>query len=174
LEHALGSREKSWRIRTRWRPGYFGRIVLAHGEFIAGECGFDHTFEQYVAGGLLEFCEDPNPGNRFWLVVQQEEVRGSIFLHVRSDCRAQIRWFWLHPDLRGFGLGRELLERLIDQAHTQSLSSIYLWTVAGLEASAHLYGRVGFCLTESESKHQWGREITEQKLELKLVRGAQK
>jgi len=168
---SVNGTDRSYQIRSRWQPGDFGRIVLAHGRMIARECAFDPTFERYVASGLLEFCEDPNPGNRFWLVTQEERLRGSIFLHVRSARQAQLRWFWLHADLRGLGLGRRLLGSLLDEARRQALSSIYLWTVAGLSASAHLYREAGFRLTHSESKRQWGREITEQRLELPLGAG---
>jgi N-acetylglutamate synthase-like GNAT family acetyltransferase len=170
MENMKGA-EMPYQIRTHWQPGDFGQIVLAHGRIIAEECGFDHRFECYVAKGLLEFFEDPNPANRFWLVIHQEKLKGSIFLHVQSPRRAQLRWFWLHPDLRGLGLGRRLLRSLVAEARSQSLSRIYLWTVSGLHASARLYRKAGFQLTQSASKRQWGRKITEQKLELELASG---
>src|SRR3990167_5277769 len=42
-------------LRSELRPGDLGRIVWLHGTVYAHECGFDPTFEAYVAGPLAEF-----------------------------------------------------------------------------------------------------------------------
>ncbi len=153
-------------VRSHWMPGDFGQIVLAHAQIVGSECGFDESFERYVARGLLEFAEDPNRGNRFWLVVQDNLVKGSIFLHVRTPVLGQIRWFWLHPQLRGLGLGRRLLHLLVEESGHQDLAGLYLWTVSGLAASAHLYREAGFRITHTEPRNLWGRDVIEEKLEL--------
>jgi len=166
VDSGLDSRTAS--IRSHWLPGDFGQIIVAHSQIVGAECGFDETFEHYVASGLLEFVKDPNQANRFWLVTGENLVKGSIFLHLRSARVGQIRWFWLDPELRGRGLGRRLLHLLIDEARHQNLTGLYLWTVAGLAESAHLYREAGFSVSRSESKRLWGRDLIEQRLELEL------
>ena len=54
-------------LRSDLRPGDLGRIILLHGTVYARECGFDHTFEAYVAGPLAEFARAASSRERLWL-----------------------------------------------------------------------------------------------------------
>ena len=49
-----------------------------------------------------------------------------------------------HPDMRGKGIGRAILERLIEEARTMGADGIWLETSNRLAAAQHLYRSAGF------------------------------
>ncbi len=156
-------------IRSEIKPGDVGSIIHMHGKLYAQEHGFNLTFEAYVAGPLSEFIKDFNPANeRLWMVEKENEVVGSIAIVKFSDEQAQLRWLLLHPDVRGRGIGKKLVEDAIAFARKCGYSSIFLWTVDILPQAAHIYRSYGFKITEEKRNPVWGLEMTEQKYELKL------
>lgn len=155
-------------IRHRFRPGDVGRVVYLHGTLYAAECGWDHTFEAYVAVPLGEFAKRNNDRERVWLVDAHGELSGSIAMVEASPTEGQLRWLLLMPHLRGRGLGRRLVEEAIRFARAKGYASVFLWTVKGLSASAGLYTSVGFRLTSEQPRQMWGAEVIEQRFELDL------
>ena len=81
---------------------------------------------------------------------------------------AETRWLLLHPDLRGQGLGRILVEEAVRFCRDCGYSWIFLWTVSALAAAAGLYRSAGFQLTTERTNELWGAVLTEQRYELKL------
>jgi GNAT superfamily N-acetyltransferase len=155
-------------IRTQLKPGDIGYITYLHGVLYAAEYGWDHTFETYVAVPLCEFAKSDYPRQRIWIVEQQGKVCGSVALIQLSEQRAQLRWFLLHPSLRGKGFGKKLMDQLMEFSRQNNYQSIELWTVKGLEAACALYGKYGFDLIEEKTSQVWGATIVEQKYLLKL------
>ena len=79
-----------------------------------------------------------------------------------------MRWLLLHPDLRGRGLGRRLVEEAVAFSREAGYSSIFLWTVDSLPAAAGLYKSAGFREKEKVTHELWGSLVTEVKYELAL------
>ncbi len=156
-------------IRTKLRPGDTGYIVFLHGTLYAAECGWDHTFEAYVAVPLADFALRDNPRERIWIAEDRSRLVASIAIIETSARRAQLRWFLVHPDLRGQGVGKRLLDASIAFCREVGYTSISLWTVAGLDAARKLYDAVGFTLAEEEMHERWGALVTEQRFELALL-----
>ena len=76
----------------------------------------------------------------------------------------------LDPDLRGRGLGRRLLEELLDRARAAGFERAVLETFSDLTAAAHLYREYGFRVVSADTGPRWGRaELTYQRYELELV-----
>jgi GNAT superfamily N-acetyltransferase len=97
-------------------------------------------------------------------------VLGSLVLDCGEDpASAHLRWFILDPAMRGRGLGRRWLGEAIAQARRIGAPQIHLWTLAGLDAAAHLYNSAGFTLTEEVEAEQWGRRVVERRLALPLT-----
>ncbi len=155
-------------IRTDLRPGDVGSITYLHGVLYAREHGWDHTFEAYVAGPLSEFALRNNARERIWIVERGARVVGSIAIVEVSAEQAQLRWFQLRPELRGRGLGKQLMRDAMQFCRDRGYRSVLLWTVAGLEASRHLYLSTGFTLTSEDEHRQWGAVVTEQRYDLEL------
>ena len=93
------------RIRHTFKPGDAGRLIGLHGLLYAHEYGWDHTFEAYVAKPLADFILTQTSREKIWLVDFNDVLMGSIAIVKHGETEAQLRWFFLHPSLRGKGLG---------------------------------------------------------------------
>lgn len=66
---------------------------------------------------------------------------------VRSE-HAEIKRLYVQPRARANGLGRRLVQAVLDDARDKGFKSIYLDTLPQLEAAIHLYQQFGFRDTE--------------------------
>lgn len=155
-------------IRNELRAGDFGAIVFLHGVLYAQEQGFDTTFEAYVAEPFAHYVRNPTERDRIWIVENNKMVRGCIAILQYTEKEAQLRWFILHPELRGWGLGKKLINEAIDFCREMQYESVHLWTISALHAAAALYKAAGFERVSSENRTLWGVEVEEEKYELKL------
>ena len=140
-----------------------------HGVLYANEYGWDHTFEAYVAGPLADFAKSHTARERIWIVEKDATVAGSIGIVAASTEQAQLRWFLLHPDLRGRGIGRTLMEEAIRFSKANGYAMIFLWTASALTAAAKIYESFGFHITEETTHELWGATVTEQRYELNFT-----
>lgn len=155
-------------IRNTIEPGDLGYITYLHGILYSRECGFDTTFEPYVAIPLSNFIIENNPRSGIWIVEGSGKVQGCMFVVCIDADTAQLRWFLLEPSMRGKGIGKRILEEGIRFCKEKRYKSIILWTVHLMEAAIHLYKKYGFELKEEKEHTVWGRELIEQKFELKI------
>ncbi len=156
-------------LRTTIKPGDIGSIIHLHGTLYAQEYGFDHTFEPYVAIPLGEFINNRTSRDQLWIVEKGQMVAGSVAIVGCPGDIAQLRWLILHPNLRGCGVGRRLIEETVDFCRKRRYRSVFLWTIDFLDAAKHLYTSAGFKLTESKTHRNWGRNLTEERYELILT-----
>jgi GNAT superfamily N-acetyltransferase len=103
-----------------------------------------------------------------WLVDINNVLRGSLAIVKHNETEAQLRWYLLHPSLRGKGLGTRLMEESIAFCRQQGYTKVFLWTVSSLHAAAHVYIRAGFRVTEEHTHEMWGCILTEQRYDLQL------
>jgi len=155
-------------IRHDLRPGDVGYITYLHGSLYAPEQGWDHTFDAYVAIPLAEFAKSQSPLERIWIVEKEGMIIGSAAIVKFSEKEAQLRWLLLHPEVRGRGLGRQLVEDALDFCRDVGYSSVFLWTVNTLPIAAQLYQSVGFRQTDELTHELWGSTVTEVRYELAL------
>jgi len=155
-------------IREGIKPGDIGAIVQLHGTLYAREYGLDHTFEGYVAAAMGEFAVKYNERNDYLGVAEQDlQVLGSIAIVGHEDL-AQLRWFIVHPELRGQGVGKQLLDGAITFCRQRKFTSVFLWTISELNTAARLYKAAGFRLTEQHTHEIWGAVHTEERYDLDL------
>ena len=155
-------------IRHNFRPGDIGYLTYLHGTLYAKGSGWDHTFEAYVAGPLSEFAKSHARREQIWLIDRGNTLAGSVAIVEASHETAQLRWLLLHPDLRGKGLGRMLMEHALRFCRDNDYRSVFLWTEASLTAAAGLYKSFQFRLTEEKTHEFWGQTVTEQRYDLTL------
>jgi GNAT superfamily N-acetyltransferase len=159
-------------IRRRLRPGDLGAIIEHHGRQYAAEYGVDSSFEAHVAAAVARAALRgfPRESEAIWIVERNGEHAGSLAMTDEGDGTACVRFFVLDPELRGRGLGRRLLEELLDNARAAGFERAVLETFSDLASAAHLYRVHGFKVASAETGPRWGRaELTYQRYELELV-----
>jgi N-acetylglutamate synthase-like GNAT family acetyltransferase len=160
---------KPWHIRSNLQPGDISCIIYLHGTLYTKEYGWDYTFEGYVAESLAKFALSFDARKDcLWIAETNGQMVGSIGIVGESNSEAQLRWFLVDPAMRGRGLGRDLLDNALQFCRDRGLKSVFLWTVSGLKAAAHLYQSTGFHRTEQKTHRIWGKRITEERYDLSL------
>ena len=155
-------------IRTELKAGDIGYVIYMHGHFYGREHGFGILFETYVAQGLYEFYQHYNPEReRAWVCEHEGRIIGFLLL-VDRGAAAQLRYFVIHPNYRGIGLGKLLMELFMEFLKEKGYTSCYLMTTRGLLAAAALYHRYGFKLTQEIPSTAFGKPLIEQRYELDL------
>jgi len=156
-------------IRTQLKPGDIGYIIYLHGALYAQEYELDQTFEGDVAIKMGEFAKTYDPNKDYFAVAELNgQVVGSIVINGLSDEIALLRWFLVHPDARGRGLGHQLIDNALAFCRERGFKKVRLWTISELKAAAHLYKEAGFVVTREETHEIWGAQRTEQEYELTL------
>ena len=164
----LNPSEPSISIRHHFLSGDVGYITYLHAVLYAPEQGWDHTFDSYVALPLAQFALRRSAQERIWIAEREGRIVGCVAIVKFSEKEAQLRWLLLHPDVRGLGLGRKLVEEALAFSRDAGYSSVFLWTVNTLPAAAGLYRSVGFHEIEELTHELWGCQVTEVKYELEL------
>jgi ribosomal protein S18 acetylase RimI-like enzyme len=127
------------------------------------------TFEAMVAQGLGAFAAAGEEADaRLCIAERDGGVAGCIAIVGQADGTAQLRWFLVDPECRGLGIGRRLVEEALAFCRERGFRSVFLWTVKGLEAAAHLYRAAGFRVTEEVTHVRWGNTVIEQRSDLQL------
>jgi ribosomal protein S18 acetylase RimI-like enzyme len=158
-----------WTLRHSVRPGEIGYLAYLHGTVYAREYGYNTTFEAYVARGLAEFIQSFKPKkDRIWLARAHDRVIGSIAIVGRSKVEAQLRWFFVHPEYRGHGIGKKLLTEALRFSKRRKFKTVFLWTTSELDAARHLYLNTGFRKTKESSHMIWGKTVKEERYDLRL------
>ncbi|MFC3745175.1 GNAT family N-acetyltransferase [Paenibacillus sp. GCM10012306] len=156
-------------IRHDLRPGDIGTLIQLHGWVYAKECGYNHSFEGYVCKTFYEFLEHYNPDkDRFWLAEAGGELVGAIAIIGHSSEKAQLRWFILHPDYRGFGLGKKLLGEALQYCRDKQYQTVFLETTEDQKTAIAMYEKVGFRKTGERENKAWGVQHVEQTFEMNL------
>jgi GNAT superfamily N-acetyltransferase len=156
-------------VREGPQPGDIGAIVRLHGVVYAREYGLDASFEAMVAQRLGELARRgwPAAGEGLWIAESGGEPAGSITLADEGDGSARLGHF-LHPDLRGQGLGPRLVDAAVGRARDAGHRRVELLTFSELTAAARIYRAAGFARVTAERRPLWGREVEIETYELAL------
>jgi GNAT superfamily N-acetyltransferase len=156
-------------IRTQLAPGDLGYIIYLHGILYPREYGLGGTFEADVAIRFGEFVKTFDPRKDYIAVAEADgRVAGSIIVDSESDEVALIRWFLVHPDMRGRGVGRQLINDALAFSRERGFRKVRLWTMNEFKAAVYLYKEAGFVCTHEAPREIWGAARTEQEYELNL------
>ena len=91
-------------------------------------------------------------GGYFGLVERDDEILGTFALYPIKEDTAEVRKMYLHPSLRGQGLGRTLLEFVESVAVARGFKELQLETASAMVAARSLYARAGYIEVDPESK----------------------
>jgi GNAT superfamily N-acetyltransferase len=147
-------------------PGLIGEIIRWHGLYYVRDLGWPHAFEAMCAEQLGELSAQL--GQRAdvaaFSVWQAQEFLAAVLMDARpgNGTGARLRFLITSQSGRGRRLGAHLLTRAVRWAEEAGHRRVWLTTVAGLEASAHLYRKFGFRIITESVDHSWGIEHREQ------------
>jgi GNAT superfamily N-acetyltransferase len=159
-------------IHHDFAPGDLGQLIYIHGLQNFADYGFNQVHEAYCAQIAVDFILSSEKGrSRAWLAKKSDKVVGSIFIMERPNNQAQLRLLFVDRSMRGLGLGRWLTEESIHYSRSKEFSTVYLWTVRGLDRAISLYESVGFSPVEEKRIKEWGTETVEIRYDLRLGPG---
>lgn len=126
-------------------------------------------WKNYLTQGVLSLVDKFNPAKDCMLILEcNGSPSGCIAITHTEDNIAQLRYFFLEPELRGLGTGTTLLNTALDFCREKNYFHVFLWTVSAQESARLLYKKAGFVITETSKNENWGSPVLEEKWELDL------
>src|SRR5690349_20698310 len=115
-------------------------------------------FEEYAAGLGISLCfqnfdrelanlpgDYSPPDGRLLLAAEEAQLAGCIALRKLEPTVCEMKRLFLHPSHRGRGLGRVLVETIIDEARKLGYTKMRLDTIPGrMDQAIVLYRSIGF------------------------------
>lgn len=155
-------------LRCKLRPGDMGYLIHMHGWIYDQENRYPLAFEGYVAKTISDFMEAYNASkDRIWFAEHNGEIVGSIGI-IGNGEKAQLRWFLLHPDYRGIGLGKRLLTEALKYCRRKGYAKVFLLTTENQKHSIAMYTRAGFVKVDERENHLWADNLMENTFELDM------
>lgn len=181
--HALASKPVV-RIETGYRPGFLARCLQMHMDFYYPMVAWGRAFETSLARDFGQIMDrlDTNPNDQIWAAVREpmvpggkEEIVGTILMDghcvglVDADGLGQsgvahIRGFIVDEDARGLGVGKKLMDALMQFVKERGFEKVVLYTMGALTAAVHLYRSHGFTVEEDKEMIVFERPIKSMKL----------
>lgn len=158
-------------IRRELRSGDVAAVIDLHRRLYLAEYGLDESFVSDVAAGIEEAADGgwPAANEGVWLVEHEGEVVGALGLTNQGGAEARLRWVVLVPELRGRGLGRQMVSEAVALARESGYERMALETFSDLHIAAAIYRSLGFEPVWERTGPKWGRaELTYQRYELRL------
>jgi len=115
-------------------------LVLAHVDERAATPGIEHMKADAVRlpGPYVA------PRGAIWVAHTGEEAVGCVALRPLPDSVGEVKRMYVAPGWRGRGVGRALLETLIEHARTIGYQRLRLGTLADMTRAQTLYQSLGF------------------------------
>lgn len=134
---------------------------------VYSELGYHYAIQTHILNSLSHYTEQPHSG-KIWLAKVNGVRVGSIGIVENDTANWEIHWFAVDAEYQHLGLGKQLLETLMNFVATKQLSHVYLWTINELTQARNLYARSGFTLTEAIPTKKWKKhEVMDEKWEWK-------
>jgi ribosomal protein S18 acetylase RimI-like enzyme len=77
-----------------------------------------------------------------------------------------LRWFILHPQFRGVGLGSRLLGEALRYCRERGYGKVFLDTTEEQKTAIKMYIKAGFRKVAEHENNAWGKPLVEQTYEL--------
>ncbi|MFV0388283.1 MAG: GNAT family N-acetyltransferase [Pyrinomonadaceae bacterium] len=124
---------------------------------------------EIIYAALREFGIEPDPngtdsdienietnyiekGGRFEVIIDGDgKVMGCCGLLPLNESRIELRKMYFKPEIRGSGIGKVTLERMVNYARNMQYAEMFLESAQVLERAVNLYRRFGFI--ETSERH---------------------
>lgn len=126
-------------------------------------------WKNYLTQGVIALVERFDPEKDCMLILECDgNASGCIAITHTENRVAQLRYFFLEPELRGLGAGTKLLNVALEFCRQKNYSRVFLWTVSAQESARILYKNAGFAITETSENENWGTPVVEERWDLDL------
>lgn len=126
-------------------------------------------WKKYLINGVLSLVNQfDSSKDSMFILDNNGKQSGCIAITHTEENTAQLRYFFLEPELRGLGAGKRLLKMAIDFSREKGYSHLFLWTVSAQETARRLYSKVGFVITETAENTEWGVPVLEERWDMDL------
>lgn len=112
-----------------------------YADWLGVNLAFQGDFEQELAGLPGKYAP---PEGRLIVARSDNALAGTIALRTLGDGVCEMKRLFVRPAFRGNGLGRRLVERLIDEARAIGYQRMRLDTLASMTDAVKLYKATGF------------------------------
>ncbi len=93
-------------------------------------------------------------GGAFLVITEEGRVIGTGALHRLEEKVCEVKRLWLLPQYQGQGLGRRMMEQLLDLAREKGYARVRLETTPAYQVKAYnFYRRLGFYEIPTYSSH---------------------
>jgi len=113
-------------------------------ERLQHEYGIGFDVEAMVTSDLTDAHKFHPPNGRFYLARYRDRIAGVGCLKKLAAGVAEVQRMYVPPAYRGLGIGRAIVNRLIDDARALGYVQLRLESLKFLEAAHRLYHSVGF------------------------------
>ena len=126
-------------------------------------------WKNYLTQGVLSLVDkfDAARDSIFILECDGNAAGCAAITHTEENV-AQLRYFFLEPEMRGLGVGTKLLNQALDFCREKQYAHVFLWTVSAQESARLLYGKAGFCITKTSESSDWGATVLEERWDMDL------
>jgi N-acetylglutamate synthase-like GNAT family acetyltransferase len=136
----------------------------------ASEYGFtSDVWKTYLTGGVQDFVRQFDSEQACMYILENNTVPcGCIAIAYAGDATAQLRFYFIEPEMRGKGAGHRLIDLALRFCREKKYRHVFLWTFSTLMAARHLYAGRGFRITDTHVNNEWGGPVLEERWELEL------
>ncbi len=111
---------------------------------ISEDFGFSFDIEEMLENDMLNLEKFYPPHGRLLLAEMDDRVAGLACMRRISEDIGEFKRMYVRKEYRGLGIGRTLLERLIDEAKEIGYPKVRLDSAKFMEAAHSLYRSNGF------------------------------
>jgi ribosomal protein S18 acetylase RimI-like enzyme len=116
------------------------QLFREYAEFLGVDLGFQRYDEEISAlPGKYAL-----PDGRLYVVYFEEKLAGCVALRKIDDTSCEFKRLFVRPEFRGQGLGRKLMEKVINDAKGLGYHTGYLDTLSTLISAIAVYEKLGF------------------------------
>lgn len=145
-------------------PGDLGYLIYLHGSIQATELGYNASYEPHVIKEFSEFLQTYNPvKDRIWLATYKGQIVAATAILAQSRHLAQLRWFFVHPEYRGLGLGKRMLQDALDFCKDKIYQKINVFTTNEQTTMIDMLQKAGFRKSGEKYLQLFGKYVYEQR-----------